>query len=106
MAVAIRLMRFGKRHYPTYRIVALDSRRKRDGAYIEKIGTYNPMVEPVALLIDQEKLAYWTKIGARVSEGVRKLLKNQNKTPKAVVDKPAAEKTPVVKATKKAKESK
>jgi small subunit ribosomal protein S16 len=77
MAVAIRLMRFGKRHHPTYRIVALDGRRKRDGSYIQKLGTYNPMVNPVELDIDQEKFDYWAKNGARISEGVRKLLKNR-----------------------------
>jgi len=77
MAVAIRLMRFGKIHAPSYRIVALDSRRKRDGSYIEKIGTYDPMTEPAKLEINHEKLSYWTKNGARLSEGVRKLLKNK-----------------------------
>ncbi len=81
MAVAIRLMRFGKIHAPSYRIVALDSRRKRDGSYIEKLGTYDPMREPAALDINQEKLEYWTKNGARVSEGLRKLLKNKKEAP-------------------------
>lgn len=68
-------MRFGKRHYPTYRIVALDKRRKRDGSYIEKIGTYNPMLNPAVLEINEERMGYWTKNGALISEGMRKLLK-------------------------------
>lgn len=77
MAVTVRLMRFGKRHYPTYRIVAIDKRRKRDGSYIEKIGSFNPMVEPNTLEINQDRLTYWKSKGAEMSEGVRKLLKNK-----------------------------
>lgn len=91
MPVTIRLMRFGKRHAPSYRIVALDKRRKRDGSYIEKIGTYNPMVEPLALEINQERMSYWTKNGAVISEGMRKLLKKSQKAEvKPVVVKEAA----------------
>lgn len=106
MAVAIRLMRFGKKHAPTYRIVALDSRRKRDGSYIEKIGAYNPMVEPVTLDINEEKLSYWMKTGARVSEGVRKLLKNRSSEAKKEAKaetKPAKAATPAKAAKKAAK---
>jgi small subunit ribosomal protein S16 len=76
MAATIRLMKFGKRGYPTYRIVVLDKRKKRDGSYIAKVGTYNPHVEP-SLLIDDAKLQEWLKKGAQVSEGMRKLLKNR-----------------------------
>lgn len=75
MSVAIRLMRFGKRKYPTYRIVVLDKRKKRDGAYIEKIGTFNPMTKPETVLYDKEKLASWIAKGAQPSETVRHLLK-------------------------------
>jgi small subunit ribosomal protein S16 len=76
MAVTIRLMRFGKKHYPTYRIVAIDKRKKRDGSYIEKIGTYQPMLETDKVQIDQERLKYWQNNGAQFSEGVAKLMKN------------------------------
>lgn len=76
MAVTIRLMRFGKKHYPTYRIVAIDKRKKRDGSYIEKIGTYQPMLETDKIQIDQERLTYWKNNGAQLSEGVAKLMKN------------------------------
>lgn len=106
MAVAIRLMRFGKKHAPTYRIVALDSRRKRDGSYIEKIGSYNPMVEPTELIINQEKMDYWMKMGARVSDGLRKLMKNKiapSENTKA--EAPAKEVPKAVKATKSAKKT-
>ncbi len=74
MPVTIRLMRFGKRGYATYRIVALDKRKKRDGSYIEKVGTYNPHA-PIPFFINGEKLNYWLKKGAVLSEGVQKLMK-------------------------------
>ncbi len=77
MAVTLRLMKFGKKGYPTYRIVAIDKRKKRDGSYIEKIGVYNPMIEPANLEINNERLQYWQSKGAEISEGLRKLLKNR-----------------------------
>ena len=67
-------MRFGKKGYPTYRIVALDKRKKVVGSYIEKIGTYNPMKEPAEINVDQKLLDKWTKNGAVLSSGVKKLL--------------------------------
>lgn len=91
-------MRFGKKHYPTYRIVALDKRRKRDGSYIEKIGTYNPMVEPMVLEINEERMNYWKNNGALISEGMRKLLKKSQKAAPA----PASEAAPAAEAPKKA----
>ncbi|NTU46789.1 30S ribosomal protein S16 [Candidatus Roizmanbacteria bacterium] len=75
MAVTIRLMRFGKKGQPFYRIVALDKRAKRDGAYIEKIGTYDPMVQPHKIEYDKTKFEAWKAKGAELSEGVRKLQK-------------------------------
>jgi small subunit ribosomal protein S16 len=77
MSATIRLMKFGKRRYPTYRIVVLDKRKKRDGSYLEKVGTYNPHTEPKTLIIDDGKLNEWLKKGAQVSEGMRRLLKNR-----------------------------
>jgi small subunit ribosomal protein S16 len=74
MAVTLRLMRFGKKHYPTYRIVALHKRSKRDGAYLDKVGVYNPMTAPATIKIDKDKYEYWTGKGAQISEGLRKLL--------------------------------
>ena len=79
MAVTIRLMRFGKRGFATYRIVALDKRKKRDGAYLEKIGTYNPHSEP-SLIVDQDKLSNWMKKGAMLSEGIQKLMSKIKKS--------------------------
>jgi len=80
MSVTIRLMKFGKRSYPTYRIVVLDKRKKRDGSYLEKVGTYNPHTDPATLIIDDRKLGDWVKKGAQVSEGMRRLLKNRKTT--------------------------
>ncbi|MFZ2026456.1 MAG: 30S ribosomal protein S16 [Microgenomates group bacterium] len=77
MAATIRLMKFGKRGYPTYRIVVLDKRKKRDGSYLAKVGTYNPHTEPASLMIDDAKLQEWLKKGAELSEGMRKILKNR-----------------------------
>lgn len=75
MAVAVRLMRIGKRGQPFYRIIAIDKRAKRNGRYIENLGTYNPMLNPAKIEINKEKLASWIQKGAEVSEGLRKLLK-------------------------------
>lgn len=77
MPAAIRLMRFGKRSFPSYRIVILDKRKKRDGGYIEQIGSYNPLTKPAEFKIDKEKLDAWLKNGAQLSEAMRKLLKNR-----------------------------
>lgn len=94
-------MRFGKKHYPTYRIVALDKRKKRDGSYIEKVGTYNPMTEPVQVEINQERFNYWKMNGAEISEGLRKLLKKI--TPAAPAEKKAEPKAKEVKTAPKKK---
>lgn len=67
-------MRLGRRGKPFYRIVAVDKRKKRTGAYIEKIGTYNPLAEPAEIAFSSERLAHWVSKGALISEGLRKLL--------------------------------
>lgn len=77
MAVTIKLIRIGKKSVPHYRIVVMDKRKKRNGAYIEKIGTYEPLVEPAKLTIDHAKLESWLLKGAQLSEGIHKLLKNR-----------------------------
>lgn len=74
MAVKLRLMRLGRRGQPFYRIVAVDSRKRRDGAYIEKIGHYNPKSQPAELAIDDDKALNWLKKGAVPSDTVRSLL--------------------------------
>ena len=69
----IRLTRVGRKKRPFYRIVVTDSRKRRDSAWIEAIGYYNPMTEPVTLKVDEERLAYWKSVGAQMSEKVKKI---------------------------------
>ena len=71
MAVRIRLTRMGSRHKPVYRIVASDSRRQRDGQYIELIGTYNPAIDEVK--VNEEVALKWLKQGALPTDTVRSL---------------------------------
>ncbi len=74
MAVKLRLMRMGKKKQPTYRVVAADSRKARNGRFIEIVGTYNPRQEPSLIEIDNEKALHWLRHGAQPSERVQKLL--------------------------------
>jgi small subunit ribosomal protein S16 len=73
MATAIRLARRGGKKYPTYRIVVADSRRARDGRFIETIGYYNPNSEPSVIEVDEAKAKQWLQCGAQPSDTVRKL---------------------------------
>ncbi len=75
MAVRIRLTRMGSRHKPLYRIVASDSRRPRDGQYIELIGTYNPSIDEVK--VNEEIALKWLKQGALPTDTVRSILSKQ-----------------------------
>lgn len=76
MAVKIRLKRMGAKKRPFYRIVVADSRAPRDGRFIEEIGYYNPVSEPKEIKIDQEKAQKWLSNGAKPTETVRILMKN------------------------------
>ncbi len=78
MAVKIRLTRIGKKKAPFYRVVVADSRSPRDGRFIEMIGHYNPLSEPVDISIDAEKAKAWIANGAQPTETVRALLKKSN----------------------------
>ncbi len=75
MAVKLRLTRMGKTKQPTYRIVATDTRTKRDGEYIELIGTYNPLTKPATVKLDEEVALKWLKEGAIPSDTVKNLFK-------------------------------
>jgi small subunit ribosomal protein S16 len=75
MSVKIRLKRMGAKKAPFYRVVVTDSRSPRDGKFIEEIGYYNPITEPVEIKIDAEKAKKWLSTGAQPSDTVRKLLK-------------------------------
>ena len=71
----IRLRRMGAKKAPFYRIVVADSRAPRDGSFVEEIGYYNPLSNPVELTVDNEKAAAWVKSGAQPTDTVRALLK-------------------------------
>ncbi len=69
----IRLTRMGRKKMPFYRIVVTDSRKRRDGGWIESIGHYNPMVKENNVTVDMERLNYWTSVGAQMSDRVKKI---------------------------------
>ena len=75
MSVKIRLKRIGAKKAPFYRVVVADSRYPRDGRFIEEIGYYNPLTNPVEIKIDSEKAQAWIKNGAQPTETVKSLLK-------------------------------
>ena len=75
MAVKLRLTRMGKKKQPTYRVVAIDSRTKRDGEYIELVGTYNPLTKPATVNLNEEVALKWLKEGAIPSDTVKNLFK-------------------------------
>ena len=74
MAVKLRLKRMGSKKKPVYRIVAIDSHTKRDGEYIELVGTYNPLTEPKTVKVNEEVALKWLNNGAIPSDTVRNLL--------------------------------
>lgn len=77
MAVKLRLTRMGKKKQPMYRVVATDSHTKRDGEYIELVGTYNPLTKPATVNIDEEVALKWLNNGAIPSDTVRNLLSDK-----------------------------
>jgi len=79
MAVKIRLSRVGKKAAPFYRIVAVDERRKRDGASLEVLGTYNPLKGEM-VQFNQERINFWISQGAIPTDAVKRLQKVQSKS--------------------------
>ena len=75
MAVKIRLTRMGRHKRPFYRIVVADSRMPRDGRFIEIVGTYDPLSNPAAVEIKQDRVAQWLMKGAKPTDTVRRLLR-------------------------------
>ena len=69
----IRLRRVGKKGKPSYRIVVADSRAPRDGAYVEWIGQYDPMVDPPAVTLKEDRAIAWLKQGAQPSDAVKRI---------------------------------
>ncbi|MCM0583079.1 30S ribosomal protein S16 [Weissella diestrammenae] len=76
MAVKIRLKRMGSKKRPFYRVVVADSRSPRDGRFIETVGTYNPLVEPAEVKLNEESIVAWLNNGAQPSDTVKNLLSN------------------------------
>lgn len=77
--LAIRLMRTGAKKRPSYRIVVKEKQSKRDGAYLENLGTYNPTREPAEINIKSERIQYWISKGAQPSDTVLRLIKQAAK---------------------------
>lgn len=75
MATVIRLTRMGRKKKPFYRIVVTDSRKRRDGGWIESIGFYNPVANPAIVKLDRERFEYWKSVGAKMSERIEILSK-------------------------------
>ena len=80
MAVKIRLTRLGSKKAPFYRIVVADSRFPRNGRFIEELGHYSPLTNPIELAIDAEKAKTWLKNGAQPTDTVKALLKKAGVT--------------------------
>jgi small subunit ribosomal protein S16 len=79
----IRLARTGRKKVATYRLVAADSRMKRDGRFLEMLGTYYPQTTPKQFKIKADRIAHWLKLGAQPSETVANLLKQDRFAEKA-----------------------
>jgi len=73
--LAISLMRMGAKGKPYYRVVVKEKRSKRDGKYLELLGTYNPMVEPAEIKLNNERVQYWVGVGAQPTQTVASLIK-------------------------------
>ena len=81
--VIIRLSRSGSKKKPYFNVVVQDSRKRRDGRFIERIGFYNPMAQSGSetIRLDQERIAYWKENGAQISETMSRIIKLQAKGP-------------------------
>lgn len=96
MAVKMRLTRMGDKKSPIYRIVVVDSRKARDGEYIEKVGHYNPTSQPAQVVIDADKAKDWLAKGVQPTETVKALLVSEG-----VIEKPTKLSAPRTKTRKK-----
>ena len=98
MAVTIRLARKGAKKHAFYRIMVADSRRPRNGKFLEAVGTYTPAMDPPLVNLDLARVEYWVKNGAQTSLTVKELIKQAKKAPAAA---PAAEAPKAAKPAKK-----
>lgn len=81
--VKIRLARFGAKKRPFYHIVVTDSENPRDGRFLEQIGTYDPSKPMTAATVDRDRLSHWVALGAKLSETLAKVMREQLKAPAA-----------------------
>ena len=72
----IKLSRTGKKGFATYKIIVAEAKSKRDGRYLEQLGTYNPNTKPKTIKLDKKRLDYWVSKGAQLTNTVRGLVKN------------------------------
>jgi small subunit ribosomal protein S16 len=100
--IKLRLRRMGAKKQPSYRIVAAESTKPRDGRFIEIIGHYDPKTDPYTLRVDEERAKYWLEHGAQPTETVRSLLVKSGVLPsyQGPVSTTAEEAKPAVKASK------
>lgn len=84
--IKLRLMRFGAKNKPSYRIVVIDSRRARQSKALDTVGYYNPRTEPIEFKLDLEKVNYWLNKGAKPSETVSSLINRAVKEQKSTQD--------------------
>lgn len=103
--VKIRLMRIGTRGRPFYRVVAVDERKKRTGQYIELLGTYNPLTEPHEIILKQDRIDWWIKNGAVLSDGYLRITKQAPQRPPRKPKKEKAVKEPEAVKEQKAEEA-
>lgn len=99
MALKIRLARGGAKKHPFFRIVVADSRKPRDGAFLEKLGTYDPFLaneNPARIIANEERTKYWLSVGAKLSDRCAILLSQRG-----LCEKPAISETPKKSAPKK-----
>lgn len=88
--LAIRLMRTGAKKRPSYRIVVKEKQSKRDGAFLENIGTYDPTRQPAAIKLKADRVRYWLEKGAQPTDTVRQLIKQAAKAEAAAATEEAA----------------
>lgn len=81
--LAIKLMRTGAKKKPSYRVVVKEKQSKRDGAYLENVGTYNPTRNPAEIKLNLTRVNYWIEKGAQPTDTVSRLIKASNKAASA-----------------------
>ena len=91
MAIKIRLARGGSKKRPFYRIVATDSRMPRDGRFIEKLGTYNPLLpkdDEKRVIMNMDRIKYWLDLGAKPTDRIQRMLESDGTLPKTLRNNP------------------